>query len=325
MTLSNEGARSWIDFAATHNMQYLLFDWKWYGPALNFSSDATKVVVDLDLPGIIKYADSKGVGIFLYVNHQALQQQGDQLFPVYKSWGIKGVKFGFVETGSQHWNTWVHELVRKAADNQLLVNIHDEYRPTGYSRTYPNLITQEGIRGNEEMPDATHNTILPFTRGIAGAGDYTICYYSKRIKTTHAHQLALGVVYYSPLQTLFWYDKAADYHQEPEITFFEKLPTVWDDTHVIDGTPGQFVSIARRSGKEWFIGTITNNEARTVSIPLDFLGKGTSYQASIYEDDPQVQTATKVKITERRLKAGEVLTVKLSPSGGQAVWLRPVQ
>ena len=115
----------------------------------------------------------------------------------------------------------MHDLVKLAAENQLMVNIHDEYRPSGFSRTYPNLLTQEGIRGNEEFPDATHNTILPFTRLISGAADYTICYYDKRLKTTHAHQLAASVIFYSPLQTLFWYDKPSFYNNEPEITFLK--------------------------------------------------------------------------------------------------------
>lgn len=140
----------------------------------------------------------------------------------------------------------MHDLVQLAAENQLMVNIHDEYRPSGFSRTYPNLLTQEGIRGNEEFPDATHNTILPFTRLISGAADYTICYYDKRLKTTHAHQLAASVIFYSPLQTLFWYDKPSFYNNEPEIAFFENLPTVFDDSTVLLGEPGKQVFMARR-------------------------------------------------------------------------------
>lgn len=96
---------------------------------------------------------------------------------------MKGIKFGFVQIGNQHWSTWLHDAVRKCAEYEMMVDIHDEYRPTGFSRTYPNLMTQEGIGGNEEMPDATHNTILPYTRFLAGAGDYTLCYFNGRVKT----------------------------------------------------------------------------------------------------------------------------------------------
>ena len=322
MTLTTQGARAAIDFAAAHHLQYILFDWKWYGPAFSFSADATKVVVPLDMPGIIQYGKEKGVGIWLYVNQQALLLQKDSLFTVFRKWGIKGVQFGFVQVGSHRWTTWLEDAIHKAAENHIMVNIHDDWRPTGEQRTWPNLMTAEGIRGNEEMPDATHNTILPFTRFMAGPADYTICYYDPRIKTTHAHQLALAAIYYSPIQTLFWYDKPAAYHQEPEIRFFEEIPTVWDDTKVLDGRPGEFVAVARRSGSSWFAGVITNNEARTIRLPLHFLSGNKRYTATIYSDDPAVHTATQVKIEERELRSTDVLTIQLPPSGGQALWIR---
>ncbi|WP_240543682.1 glycoside hydrolase family 97 protein [Spirosoma foliorum] len=321
VTLTSEGAMSCIDFAAAHNLQYILFDWKWYGPAFTFNSDARQVVAPIDMPKIIAYGNSKNVGVILYVNLQALYKQIDEIFPLYKKWGVKGVKFGFVEVGSHRWMTWLTEAKRKAMENNLLVNIHDEYRPTGTSRTYPNVMTQEGIRGNEEFPDATHNTILPFTRYLAGAGDYTICYYDKRLKNTHAHQLAMNVISYSPLQSVFWYDKPSAYNGEPEIEFFAKVPTVWDDTKVIHDAIGEYVTIARRSGNDWFIGTITNNDGRTLKLPLDFLTKGKTYTAHIYSDDPTVQTKTQIRVTTKSIKAGQSLDMTLLPRGGQAVWL----
>jgi hypothetical protein len=323
MTLTNEGAKACIDFAAAHNLQYILFDWKWYGPAFTFDSDAGKVAIDLDLKNIIQYGQQKNVGIWLYVNLQALLKQDHEIFPLYKSWGVKGVKYGFVQVGSHRWTTWLHESVQRAADNELMVNIHDEFRTTGEQRTWPNILTTEGIRGNEEMPDADHNTILPFTRGITGAGDYTICYYTNRIKTTHAHQLALGVVNYSPLQTLFWYDKPSDYHGEPEIEFFEKLPTMWDDTKVLQGEIGQYIVTARRNKEEWFIGAITNNQGRELSLSFDFLPKGRKFQVSIYTDDPAASTRTRVKIEHRKVDSSDVIKIKLTASGGAALWLSP--
>ncbi|WP_256011862.1 glycoside hydrolase family 97 protein [Desertivirga xinjiangensis] len=312
-----------IDFAAERKLQYVLFDWKWYGPAFSFSSDATKVAIpDFDLPKIISYAKDKGIGVWLYVNQQALLAQSDSLFSIYKDWGIKGVKFGFVVNGSHRWTNWLQGAFKKAADNQMMVNVHDDWRPTGEQRTWPNLMTSEGIRGNEEMPDATSNTVLPFTRMIAGAGDYTICYYDSRIKTSHAHQLALAVVYYSPLQTLYWYDTPDKYQGEPEIEFFDKVPTTWDETKVLGGRPGEYVSTARRNGEDWFLGTITNNEKRTVKVSLDFLPKGKKYTATIYADDPSVQTRTKVGVTEMSVTNKTVLDVKLAASGGHAMWIR---
>lgn len=206
--LSQAEAKACVDFAAQHGLQYVHLDAGWYGAEMSVQSDATKVRAEkgIDFPSLTRYAADKGVGIFVYVNQRALYRQLDSILPLYKQWGIKGIKFGFVQIGSQQWSTWLHNAVKKCADYGLLVDIHDEYRPTGFSRTYPNLLTQEGVRGNEEMPDATHNATLPFTRFLAGAADYTICYYNNRIKTTHAHQLALAAVYYSPLQFLYWYD-----------------------------------------------------------------------------------------------------------------------
>ena len=324
ITQTTADAKENIDFAVKHNLQYILFDWKWYGPAYTFSSDATKVAIpDFDLPGIIQYGKEKGVGVWLYVNLQGLYSQSDSLFRVYKQWGIKGVKFGFVQAGSHRWTTWLEEMFKKAAEYQIMVNVHDDWRPTGEQRTWPNLMTAEGIRGNEEMPDATHNTVLPFTRYIAGAADYTICYYDKRIKTTHAHQLALAAIYYSPIQTLYWYDKPTFSNNEPELEFWDHIPVSWDETKVLQGTPGDYITTARRKGEEWFVGTITSNEARTVKVSFSFLPKGKKYTAKIYSDDPTIKTRTQVKVEERKVDASTVLEVKLLPSGGQAIWIKP--
>jgi len=325
MTQTTAAAKANIDFAARHHLQYILFDWKWYGPAFSFDSDATKVAIpDFDLPAIIAYGKERGVGVWLYVNQQALLAQSDTLFQTYRDWGVQGVKFGFVQVGSHRWTTWIEKAIQQAAAAHIMVNIHDDWRPTGEQRTWPNLLTAEGIRGNEEMPDATHNTVLPFVRYLAGAADYTICYYDPRIKTTHAHQLALAVVYYSPLQTLYWYDKPELSHDEPELAFWDRIPTVWDDTRVLDGAPGRNVTIARRSDDDWYVGAITNNEARTVPLKLDFLPAGRRYEATIYADDPAAATRTKVGIRKQTVDARSVLSLAMPASGGQALWLRPL-
>ncbi|MRW89744.1 alpha-glucosidase [Duganella sp. FT80W] len=325
MTQTTAAAKANIDFAARHKLEYILFDWKWYGPAFSFDSDATKVAIpDFDLPAIIAYGKQHGVGVWLYVNQQALLTQSDTLFQTYRDWGVKGVKFGFVQVGSHRWTTWIEKAIQQAAAAGIMVNIHDDWRPTGEQRTWPNLMTSEGIRGNEEMPDATHNTVLPFTRYLAGAADYTICYYDPRIKTTHAHQLALAVIYYSPLQTLYWYDKPELSRDEPELAFWDRIPTVWDETRVLDGAPGRNVTIARRSGQDWYVGAITNNEARSVRLKLDFLPAGRRYQATIYADDASAATRTKVGIRTQSVDAASVLTLAMPASGGQALWLQPV-
>jgi alpha-glucosidase len=255
----------------------------------------------------------------------------DDIFPIYQKWGIAGLKFGFMHVGSHRWTAFVHEAVQKAAKYNLLVDIHDEYRPTGFSRTYPNLLTQEGVYGNECMPDANHNTILPFTRFLCGAADYTICYYHqagiknvKGIKTTSAHQLALSVIYYSPLQFVFWYDKPSDYQGEPEVEFFEDLPTVWDTTKVVLGDIGKYISIARRNGDTWFVGTVTNTEGRKMNIPINFLEKGKNYIATIYSDGgDEIQTRTHVKIERYIVNSAKVIKADLKPSSGMAMEIKP--
>ena len=323
--LAQADAKLCVDFAAERGLQYIHLDAGWYGPEMIMKSDASKVseTRDLNIPELTAYAASKGIGVFVYVNQRALFQQLDTLLPLYKKWGLKGIKFGFVQVGSNRWTTWMHEAVKKCAEYGLMVDIHDEYRPTGFSRTYPNLMSQEGIRGNEEMPDATHNTILPFTRFLAGAGDYTVCYYNSRVKNTNAHQLALSVVYYSPLQFLYWYAQPSAYTGEPEIEFFDKVKTVWDDTKVINGKIGEFITTARRSGDEWFAGTITNTESRKVTVPLTFLDKGKKYVASIYTDDDAVKTKTHVRVSKYIVNGDSILNFSVKASGGVAMHFVP--
>lgn len=324
-TITTQGAIETIDFCAAHNIPYMLFDWQWYMPCTSHDGDATKVVSKLDMPRVVAYGKQKGVGIWVYVNQHALMKQMRELFPLLREWGIVGVKSGFVQYASHRWATWMHDMVRLAAENHLLMNIHDEYRPSGFSRTYPNLLTQEGICGNEEFPDATHNVTLPFTRMINGAADYTICYYDKRLKTTHAHQLAASLVFYSPLQTIFWYDKPALYSGEPEIEWFEHLPTVFDDTKVLAGMPGKNIVMARRKGAEWFAAAMTNNEGSTETVDLSFLDEDKVYLACIYTDGGEkVKTKTQVKCTYLLVNNDQSMKFQLKPSGGVAIRLMPV-
>ena len=324
--LTQADAKKCVDFAAERGLQFIHLDASWYGPEMKMSSDATKTSAtkDLNIPELSAYAASKRIGLWVYVNQRALIQQLDTILPLYKKWGIKGIKFGFVQVGNQRWTTWLHEAVKKCAEYGMMVDIHDEYRPTGFSRTYPNLMTQEGIRGNEEMPDANHNTTLPFTRFLAGPADYTIAYYSKAIKNTHAHQLALSVVYYSPIQFMYWYDQPSAYQGEPEIEFFDKVPTVWDDTKVLNGEIGKYITTARKSGNDWFVGSITNNEARSLELNFDFLDANKRYNARIYYDDEKMTTKTKVALKDVVVKKGSKLKLELKSSGGAAIWITEV-
>ena len=311
-----------VDFCVDRGLQYIELDAGWYGPEMKMSSSALKVLEtrDIDMPKLCQYAKSKGIGVWVYVNQRALYQELDQLLPLYEKWGISGIKFGFVQIGSQEWTTWLHNAVKKCADHHIMVDIHDEYRPTGWSRTYPNLMTQEGIGGNEEMPDAEHNTILPFTRFLCGPADYTPCYFNGRVKNTKAHQLAMPVVYYSPITFLFWYDLPNVYKGEKELDFWKYCPTVWDESKALQGEIGEYIVQARRSGNDWFVGAMTGLQARDITLnTADFLQKGKKYQVEIYNDNPALNTRTKVSTVVQTIKAGKILKLHLQPSGGAAL------
>ena len=311
-----------VDFCVDRGLQYIELDAGWYGPEMKMSSSALKVLEtrDIDMPKLCQYAKSKGIGVWVYVNQRALCQELDQLLPLYEKWGISGIKFGFVQIGSQEWTTWLHNAVKKCADHHIMVDIHDEYRPTGWSRTYPNLMTQEGIGGNEEMPDAEHNTILPFTRFLCGPADYTPCYFNGRVKNTKAHQLAMPVVYYSPITFLYWYDLPNVYKGEKELDFWKYCPTVWDESKALQGEIGEYIVQARRSGNDWFVGAMTGLQARDITLnTADFLQKGKKYRVEIYNDDPALNTRTKVSTVVQTIKAGKILKLHLQPSGGAAL------
>ena len=335
VTLTTEGGKACVDFAVERGLQYVEYDAGWYGHEYEDGSDATTVTRDtkksgvkgdLDLQEVIRYAEARGIGILVYVNRRQLERQLDDILPLYQKWGIKGVKYGFVQVGSQQWTTWLHDAVRKAAKHRLMVDIHDEYRPTGYERTYPNLMTQEGIRGNECMPSAEHNLILPFTRMLCGAGDYTVCWYTNRIQTTHAHQLACSVVFYSPFQFLHWYDRPAMYKGEPELDFFKYVPAAWDETRVVQGEIGRFVTVARRKGDEWYVGTLNAGARRELKIPLTFLEPNRRYTARIHSDaSPAGESPTGVTIREEAVDSTTVIGAEMASNGGQATRIVPLQ
>jgi alpha-glucosidase len=266
------------------------------------------------MPAVIAYATQRGIGMTVYVDRKQIRRQRDILFPLYEKWGVKAVKIGFIDVGSQADTEWFSETVRKAAMHHLLLDVHDQYRPTGYTRTYPNLLTVEGIRGNEHFPTAQHDATLPFTRYLAGSADYTIAYFTKRLRNTHAHQLAMTIISYSPLQSVFWYDQPSDYHGEPEMKWFEDVPTTWDDTRVVSGEIGKYAVEARRSGEDWFVGAVNSDAEKQLPLSLSFLKPGKAYSAEIYSDDPSVDTATHIAVHAQPVDSKTLLQMPLTAS-----------
>lgn len=314
-----------VDFAVARGLQYIEYDAGWYGPEFS-TPDATKPIAAIDLPSVISYATSQGIGVFLYVNRLALTD-ADSLFGLYKSWGVRGIKLGFINDGTQTMTNQIIDWARTAAAYELLIDMHDDVRPFGYERTYPNWISLEGVRGNEQFPTATHNVTLPFARNIGGPMDYTICYGQSRDKTTNAHQMAMAAVYYQPLNFLFWYDKPSKYNNPanwPGLPWFNAVPVTWDESRTLAGSIGEYVAVARRAGSTWYLGAMTNETSRTLSLPLSFLGGGT-YTATVYADGTPGANPyqTPVVVGTRTVTRDDTLDVAMAPAGGQAIVLRP--
>ena len=319
VTLTTAGSFAAIDFAAENNIEYVEFDAGWYGAEEDTLSDATTVTVDparskgpLDLPKVIEYANSKNVGILVYVNKKALHKQLDEILPLYKEWGIKGIKYGFVNVGDQYSTAWLHQAIRKAAKYELMVDVHDEYRPTGYSRTYPNLISQEGIRGDEASPSLNQTIYTLYNRMICGAGDYTNCFFAERVVEKmggHAAQLAKRVAIYSPWQFIFWYDRPSkapvrvggagsteSVIKTDAITdFYCSIPVVWDDTRFYEGDMDSYAVVARRSASDWYVSILNASDKRQVTIPTDMLNTAFKYKLTLYYQPGNKKDVVRVK------------------------------
>jgi alpha-glucosidase len=345
VTLTTAGGMASVDWAAENGIDFILFDAGWYGNEYDNASDATTVTVDparspgpLDLPAVIAHAKSKGLGVILYVNRRALETQLEEILPLYQQWGVDGIKFGFVNVGSQQWTKWLHDSIAACAEHELMVNVHDEYRMTGVERTLPNFMTAEGIRGDEESPPNEMVLHTIFTRGLAGAGDQTNCYFAPRVATmgSHGSQLAKSVCIYSPWQYLYWYDRPADsprvggagssapvLQDVPDLSFFTRLPTVWDETRWLDGHPDTHATVARRKGDTWFIGALNGSTARDFRVPLDFLTGNKNYRLEVFSDDATVATPTQIRIDTSEIKRGHVIELSVAARNGFSAILTP--
>lgn len=323
--LNTQSGLDCIDFAVKHHFQYIMFDAGWYGAEFRSSSDPTQVIPAIDLPRVIAYGKERHIGVILYVNYIGLKAKLDTILPLYKQWGVAGLKFGFVDGLTQSGLTWLSQAIKKVQQYGFILNIHDNYKPTGLSRTYPALLTQEGIRGDENSPDAFHNTTLPFTRYLAGAADFTYCFpnpknsFSKNIKVSKAQQLALSVVYYSPLQSIFWYGQPNDYTNDGEIAFYDDVPTTWNETHYLAGEIGKGIAVARRKEDTWYLGCAAGLQDWQAVLELSFLRPGVPYTVTVYEDDGNQS----IRKRTLQLSSKDKLPVALSAKGGRAFIFRP--
>jgi alpha-glucosidase len=325
--------KQYIQLAADMGWPYQLIDWGWYGESNKPEADITKVVDSLDMAEVRRFAQEKGVKLWLWLHWTDVDRNDayTKAFPLFKEWGIAGVKIDFMDRDDQEMVRWYEKITRAAAENQLMVNFHGAFKTSGFDRTFPNQLTREGVLGNEYNKWSSritpeHKVTLPFTRYLVGPGDFTPGGFLNRqpaqfaaqkptlVQGTRAAELALFVVYDSPLACAC--DHPDHYRGQPGTDFLKIVPTVWDDTRVLDGAVGEYLVMARQSGDDWYLGALTNSQPREVTVRLDFLGPG-AWQMKLWKDAADAaENAEQLATEERTLQSGEALTFRLAPAGG---------
>jgi alpha-glucosidase len=339
---SMERYRRFIDFAAESGFPYFLIDAGWAlnaGPccAADPKTDITRSDPAIDMPALVNYAQAKGVGLILWAHWKHVEPRMQAVLDTYKAWGIKGVKVDFMERDDQEMVQFYVRLAQETAKRHLLLDMHGAFPPAGLARTYPNYITQEGVMGLEYNKFAGgqvtpgHNVKLAYTRMLLGPMDYTPggfrnstpeTYVAREVmpmtRTTRGQALAQYVVFDSPLQMIS--DDPAAYANAPGFEFLKVVPTAWDETRFIDGTLESHVVVARRSGETWYVGAMTNEQPRTVAVPLAFLGGG-KFKAEIWQDGA---TPNEVEHVVKPVSDRDVLHLQMSVGGGAAIAIKPV-
>ena len=326
----------YIDFAAANKLEYIIMDEGW-----SESTDMTKVSDKIDLDEIVEYGRQKGVGVILWATWYALTQRIDEVFEKYSTMGVKGFKIDFLDRDDQKMVASTYEIAEKAAKYKLMIDFHGIYKPTGLQRTYPNVIGFEGVKGLENTKWARddvprYDVSIPFIRMMAGPMDYTPgamrnanrdnfrpIHTSPMSQGTRSHQLAMYVVFEEPLKMLA--DNPTIYMKEQQTTdFIVKFPTTFDETVAMDGRLGEYVAIARRKADTWYVGAMTNWNARDLTLDFSFLPRGT-YQAEVFKDGINAdREASDYKREVIKVDSGDQLEIHLSNGGGWAGILKKV-
>ena len=335
-----ERYKRFIDFAAASDFPYFLIDAGWaYGatPCCNPdpNTDITRADPVIDMPALVQYAAERHVGLILWAHWSHVEPRMAQVLDTYERWGIKGIKVDFMERDDQAMVNFYHDLAQATAKRHMLLDMHGAYPPAGLQRTFPNYITQEGVLGAEwnkfsKRVTPGHNVQLAYTRMLLGPMDYTPggfhnatpeTYVEREImpmtQSTRGQALAMYVVYDSPLQMVS--DDPSVYVDAAGFDFVKMVPTAWDETRFLGGTPETYVALARRKGDVWYVGAMTNEEGRTVDLPLTFLGKGT-YAAQQWSDGTNPNDVTK-RVTDVTAK-GHV-SLAMTAAGGGVIVLSP--
>jgi alpha-glucosidase len=324
----------YVDFAAASGFPYMMLDAGWSG------KDITKMRGNVDVPELVRYAAKKNVKVWIWLYSKAVAAQMQEAFPLYEQWGVAGVKIDFILRNDQEGIRWYYAVAKLAAEHHLMVDFHGATQPWGIQRTYPNVLDYEAVLGLENnkagrRDGPVNRTTFPFTRMLSGPMDYTPGGFdnvtreefvardkSPMVMGTRAQQLALYVVFDAPLAMVS--DAPSAYAGQPSFQFIRDVPTSWDATRALNGEPGEFVTIARRHGNDWYLGSVTNWSARDLRVPLDFLSGG-KYTAEIYEDAPDAADHPKnVAIRRQTVRGGQTLTLHLVSGGGCAIRFVPV-
>ena len=334
--INTETYKFFVDFAARNGIEYIILDEGWYK-----TGNLLQVSPGLDMPALLSYARAKNVGIILWAVWKTLADQFEPALAQFEAWGIKGVKVDFMQRDDQPVIDFYHRVARELARRKMLVDFHGGQRPALMTRTWPNIVSTEGVKGLEHLKwsnvsDPEHNVTLPFTRMLLGPMDYTpgAMVNSGRERNfapvferpmslgTRVHQLAMYVVYEAPLQMLA--DSPSHYLREPEVMkFLQPVPTVWDETRVLAAKLGDYVCIARRRGRDWYIGAMTDWTGRTLDIDLSFLPSG-GYQMEAYEDGPNAERMVHdYRATTSEITRTTKLKLTLASGGGWAAHIYP--
>jgi alpha-glucosidase len=331
--------KQYIDLASEMGWPYMLVDWQWYGQFNNPEADITKWAPQINMPEIIGYAKSRNVKILLWIYSSDVNRNSayKKAFPVYEKWGVAGIKIDFMDRDDQQMVNWYHDIIKCAAENHLLVDFHGAYKPDGIIRTWPNMITREGVMGNEyykfsDKMSPEHNVKLAFTRMLAGQMDYTpggFLNVSREqwkqqvpalVWNTRAAELSKFIIYESPLTVVC--DHPDNILNQPGADFLKIVPTVWDDIKFISGYPGDHVAIAKRSGDKWFIGVLNNSIGKSIELSLSFLPEGT-YEAEVWADAKNSDKEPKeLKKSITIIKQGSPLKLTMAKNGGFVAVLR---
>ncbi len=330
-----------VDLAAEMGWEYMIVDWTWYGKVFadeggpNPDVDITTPAAQVDIEEIISYAGEREVGIILWVLSAHLDRQMDAALAVYEKWGAAGIKVDFMDSEDQDMVNWYHRLARKAAAHHLVIDFHGAYKPTGVSRTLPNMLTREGVLGNEynkwsDLVTPRHTVVLPYTRGLLGEMDFTPGGFNHvaqenfeavggdapnpTVMGTRCHQLAMTVIYESAFTVIC--DSPDNYRDQPGAEFLKLIQTSWDETKYLGGYPGEDIIIARRKGKDWYVAGMSGEDARIAEFSADFTGSDT-WDVTLWKDGPESVEDPSLLVKESmEISTGDSVSIRMERGGG---------